>query len=92
MSACASIFVKVFYNPFQGIFSTPKIFVDSPLPPTYNLLPEYPLVVDAVPFGSLIAEFPRTMFSLSRNTKRKLMVGVAFVLFVPTEIERDGGS
>ena len=31
------------------------------------------------------------MFALLRNKKRKLMIGVEFVLFVPTVIARDGG-
>ena len=56
------------------------------------LNPEDLLEVYAVPLGHLILEFPRIMFALLRNTKKKLMFGVAFVLFVPTAIARDGGS
>ena len=69
----------------------PKSFVDLP-PPTYKLHTKDPREFDAVTLGRLIAEFPRVMFALLRNMKRKLVVGVAFVLFVPTAIARDGGS
>ena len=61
-------------------------------PPTYKLNPKDPLEVDSVPPGRLIAEFPRMMSGLMRNMKRKLMVGVAFVLFVPNATSHNGGS
>ena len=69
----------------------PKIFLGY-FPPPYKLHHEYPLEFDAVPLGRLIAEFPRMMFAFLRNMKRKLMVGVAFVLFVPISNTKCGGS
>ena len=60
-------------------------------PPTYKLNPEDPLEVDAVPLGHLIAELTIMMFAFLSNKKRKLMDGVAFLLFVPTKIARRGG-
>ena len=59
--------------------------------PTYNFHPEDPLEADYVPLGLLIAELTRMMFALLSNKKRKLMDGVAFLLFVPTKIARHGG-
>ena len=86
-----SVFVKKFSNPCQGRFSTPKSFLDYP-PPTYKLYPEDLLEVDDVPLGLLVAELSRIMFTLLRNIKRKLMIVVAFVLFVTTTIFHIGIS
>ena len=71
--------------------SSPRYLSISP-PPTYKLHPKYPLEVDAVPLGRIIAEFPRMIFSSLKKMKRKLMVGVDFVLFVITAIAQNGGS
>ena len=57
---------------------------------TFNLHPKDQLEVCAVTLGHLIAEFPRIIFALLRNMKRKLMVGVEFVPFVPTTISNNG--
>ena len=50
------------------------------------LYPKDPLEVDVVPLGCLIEELPIMVFYFLRNTKRELMVGVLFVLFVLTKI------
>ena len=60
--------------------------------PTYKFHPKDPLEVDAIPLGCLIAEFARIMSALLRNKKRKIMVGVEFVLFFFTEIAHGGES
>ena len=80
-------------NPLQVIFSIPKSFVDYLPPlPIYKFHPKDPLEVDAIPLGCLIAEFARIMSALLRNKKRKIMVGVEFVLFFFTEIAHGGES
>ena len=74
------------------MFRTPKSFVDPPPPHThththkhtYKLYLKYPMEVDSVPLGSLIAELPRMVFAFMRNMSRKFMVGLAFVNIFPT--------
>ena len=67
----------------------PKRFVDSLPPLTYKLHPKDPLGVEYIPRGRLIAEFPKMMFAFLRSTKKKLIVGISFVLFFPNAIESD---
>ena len=69
---------------------TKSIVVSIPHP-TYELHPQYPLEVDDIPPGRIISELPIMMFALLINMKRKLIVGVAFFLFVPTAISHNGG-
>ena len=90
MHACASIFVKVFFQiPDKVDLALPRALLILS-PPKYKLYTEDPLEVCSVPPGLLMAEFPRMMFALLRNMKRKFVVRVAFVLFVPTSIAHDG--
>ena len=92
MPACDSIFVKVVFIPAKEYIASPRyLWVLSP-PPSHKLHPEDSLEVDAVPLGHLIVELPRMVFSLLRNMKSKLMVGVVFVLFVITTISHYGVS
>ena len=86
------IFVEVFLIPSKVDLARPKALCILSPPPTYKFYPEDPLEVDEVPPGCLIAEFPRMVFALLRNMKRKLMIGVAFFLFVPNGIVHNGGS
>ena len=48
--------------------------------------------VDDVPLVHLIEESPRPMFDLLSNMKTKWMVGIVFVMFVPTAISHNVGS
>ena len=81
-----------FSNPCQGRFRIPKSSVDSLPPPSYDLQPKYPLEIDTVTFVICIARVIRMMYCLLSNTKRKMMVAEAFVLFFPVTPELNGGS
>ena len=80
MPVSASMFGKVFWNPFHSTFSTPKSFVDSPPPPSDDLHPKDPLKVYAIPLGRPIADIPRMIYCLLRSMKSKLMVDEAFAM------------
>ena len=82
MPACALIIVKFVFESFQGILSMPKSFVDY-LSTHYKFHSEDPLEFYAVPPGSLIVDVSIMMIGLLSNMKRKLMVLLSFVLFVP---------
>ena len=92
MPACESIFVKVVLSSCQERFSILKSFIYFIATPTISCIPKTHSKNDYVALGRLILEFPRMMFDLLRNTKIKMMAGVAFVLFFPTESARDCGS
>ena len=85
MSACATVFVKTI-NPSKVDLSFPRDFGFSP-----SLIckfhPKYSPQVDTIPIGSLIVDVSIIMIGMLKNTKRKLMVGLAFTMFVPTASE-----
>ena len=71
----------------------PKSFVGSiPPPPNHKFCPEDPMEDEDVPLGRLIEDSTRSMFALLSNMKTKWMVGIVFVMFVPTAISHNGGS
>ena len=69
----------------------PKSFVGSIPPPTIGF-PEDPMEVDDVPLVRLIEESPIPMFDLLSIMKTKWIVGIVFIMFVPTAISHNGGS
>ena len=89
MPACASIFV-IFpgYLP-RNIYHAQYFCGLSP--PPYNFHAEYSSEVDAVTLERLISELSRMLFAFIGDMKTKLIVGVLFVLFVPTASARYDG-